>query len=159
MSGTNQLVVFTLDDKQYSLSLTDVERVVRAVEITHLPAAPDFILGVINLEGRVIPVVDTRKRLGLPAREIELEDRFIIVNHLGNTFALVADQVKPVMEVSEQEIVSSDELMQGTGFVGSVVKLEEGMIMTLKMDRTLPFDEYGRLSIGTTRPDEGNHAR
>ncbi len=65
MAGSNQLVVFTVDDQQYALNLVCVERVVRAVEVTHLPQAPETVLGVINFEGQVIPVVNTRQASGV----------------------------------------------------------------------------------------------
>ena len=66
MAGSKQLVVFTVDDQHYALDLVSVERVVRAVEITHLPQAPDTVMGVINFEGKVIPVVNTRDAWACP---------------------------------------------------------------------------------------------
>ena len=68
------------------------------MEVTPVPEAPDAVLGVINVEGKVIPVVNSRRRLGLPERELELNDLFIIVQEGGVSLALVADEVKPVME-------------------------------------------------------------
>lgn len=72
MVTANPVVVLMLDDIRYAVALTSVERVVRAVEITPLPNAPDIVLGVINVQGRVVPVVDIRKRFRLPARAISV---------------------------------------------------------------------------------------
>lgn len=69
MKASALMVGLTLDGQRYALSLAQVERVIRAVEITPLPQAPEIITGVINVRGRVIPVVDIRKRFRLPVRE------------------------------------------------------------------------------------------
>ena len=145
MSENNQLVVFTLDEQQYALNLSCVERIVRAVEITPLPDAPEMVLGVINVEGRVIPVLNTRKRLGLRERELELQDLFIIVSENGRTFALVADEVRPVLEVPPQEVVSPDRVLPGTGYVQSVAKLAEGMLVVLTVEKTLSFTDQTKV--------------
>ena len=78
MEKLNQLVVFFLNEQKYALYLPAVERVVSAIEVTPLPQAPDNVLGIINVMGKVIPVVNIRKRFGLPEREIDLSDQFII---------------------------------------------------------------------------------
>ena len=75
---TSHYVVFTLDGLFYAVSLSAVSRVIRAVEITPLPKAPPIVLGVINLGGRIIPVVNIRKRFLLPERELELTDQLIV---------------------------------------------------------------------------------
>lgn len=145
MATTRQLVVFTLDEQQYALELSCVERIVRAVEITPLPDAPDVVLGVINVEGRVIPVLNTRRRFGLPEREIELQDLFIIVSENGRTFALVADQVRPVLEVAAQEVVSADRVLPGAGYEQGVAKLSEGMLVVLAAERALSFSDQNKV--------------
>ena len=82
MTGTrldmSQCVVFTLDERFYAIRLSAVSRVVRAVEITPLPKAPPIVIGVINLGGRIIPVVNIRRRFRLPERELELTDQLIV---------------------------------------------------------------------------------
>ncbi len=146
MADTQALVVFMVDEQQFALNLTSVERIVRAVEITHVPGAPDTILGVINLEGRIVPVVDSRRRLGMPERDIQLEDLFIIVTEHHRTAALVGDEVKPVMQVSANEMVSSDRIISGENarFDG-VAKVADEMIMVLTLDNVLSGDEDRRV--------------
>ncbi len=141
MAELTQVVVFTLDDERFALTLTRVERIVRAVEITHLPDAPKTVHGVINVEGRIVPVVNTRKRLGLPERDINLDDLFIIVNGNGRSLALVADEVLPVLEIPEHLLVSSDEVIPGRRFVQGIADTESGMIMVLNIDDALSSDE------------------
>ncbi len=145
MAGNNQLVVFTLDEQQYALNLSCVERIVRAVEITPLPDAPEQVLGVINVEGRVIPVLNTRKRLGLPDKEIALHDLFIILSENGRTMALVADEVRPVLEIADREVVSPDTVLPGTGYVQSVAKMDDGMIVVLAVENALSFADQNQV--------------
>lgn len=137
MAGTHQLVVFTLDDQQFALKLSSVQRIVRAVEVTHVPEAPDAVMGVINVEGKIIPVVNSRRRLGLPERDLGLNDLFIIVQEGGVSLALVADEVKPVMELPESEFVTSSEVLPGSGFVQGMAKVDSGMILSLQIDKAL----------------------
>lgn len=151
MAPSNQLVVFTLDDQPYALTLSCVERIVRAVEITHLPEAPDNILGVINVEGRVIPVVNTRKRLGLPERQVGVQDLFIIMNDGSRSLAMVADEVKPVVEIPGQEVVPSGNVLPGAGFVQGVAKLDEAMIVMLGVENVLPREEKEHLHSALDR--------
>ncbi len=103
--GTNQLVVFTLSDQRYGLPLMAVERIVRVVEVTPLPKAPDIVLGVVNVQGRVIPVINVRRRFHLPEREIALTDQMVIARTTRRSVALVVDSVGGVLEYSEQEAI------------------------------------------------------
>jgi purine-binding chemotaxis protein CheW len=145
MAEMTQVVVFTLDDERFALALTRVERIVRAVEITHLPDAPETVHGVIDVEGRIIPVVNTRKRLGLPEREIELDDLFIIVNGRDRGLALVGDEVLPVLEIPDKLLVSSDDVLPGRKFVQGITDTDSGMIMVLDIDEALSFEERNGL--------------
>jgi purine-binding chemotaxis protein CheW len=99
--------MFTLDEPRYALYLSAVERVVRAVEITLLPKAPDIVLGVINWQGKIIPVIDVRKRFRLPEREMDPDDRFIIARAAQRQVALAADSVVGIRELTDQEMVSA----------------------------------------------------
>ena len=85
-----RLVPFLLDDHRYALHLGVVERVIPAVEITPLPKAPEIVLGLINIRGKIIPTLNIRRRLQLPERETELTDHFIIANTPKRTVALPA---------------------------------------------------------------------
>ena len=96
-----RLVPFLLDDQRYALHLGVVERVIPAVEITPLPKAPEIVLGLINIRGKIIPTLNIRRRLQLPERETELNDHFIIANTSKRTVALPAESVGGVIQISE----------------------------------------------------------
>lgn len=141
----DQLVVFALDEQRYALHLAAVERVVQVVEITPLPKAPEIVLGVVNLQGRVIPAVNIRKRFGLPVREVNLSDQLIIANTSRRTVALVADSVSGVVERSSNEVIGARRILPGMEYVEGVAKLADGMVFIHDLDRFLSLEEENKL--------------
>jgi len=101
--GNQKIVLFSLDEPRYALYLSAVERVVRAVEITPLPKAPNIVLGIINFQGKIIPVIDIRQRFHLRRREINLEDQFIIARTSKRLVVLVVDSVTGVYELEHHQ--------------------------------------------------------
>jgi purine-binding chemotaxis protein CheW len=141
----NQIVVFALDDTRCALSLSAVERPVRAVAITPLPNAPGIVLGVINAQGRIIPVVDVRKRFRFPEREMNVDDRFILARTTRRTVALVVDAVLGVRELAAGELVSAKRDLPFASYLQGVAKMEDGLVMIYDLDRFLSLDEEGAL--------------
>lgn len=141
MSNTGRYVVFALDEQRYALHLASVERTVRAVEITPLPKAPDIVLGVINVRGLIIPVLNIRKRLGLPERGIDITDHIIIARASGRVIAFIADAATSVVELQEQDIISSEEVLPGLKYVRGVIKLKDGMVLVNDIDKFFSLEE------------------
>jgi purine-binding chemotaxis protein CheW len=135
------IVVFHVDELQYALDLSTVERVVHAVEITPLPKAPAFVLGVINVQGRVIPVVDVRKRFRLPEREMDLPDRFIIAHTSRRLVALLADSVTGIRELENREIVSAAEALPFAAYIRGVAKVGGDLVLIYDLDQFLSLDD------------------
>lgn len=152
MNSSTELVVFTLAEQRYALRLGSVERVVRAVEITPLPQAPEIVLGVINMQGRVVPVVSVRKRFGLAEREIELSDQFIIARTARRAVALVVDAVHDVVSCAEAQRVAAERILPGLEHVEGVLKLPDGMILLHDPDRFLSLDEEQALGAAMKEP-------
>jgi len=140
-----QLVVFALEDQRYALHLSAVERIVRAVEMTALPKAPEIVIGVINLQGRIIPVFNIRRRFHLPEREIELSDQLIIANTARRTVALVVDTVDGVIERLSEEVTPADQVLPRIEYVEGIVKLENGLVLIHDLDKFLSIDEERKL--------------
>lgn len=145
MNQATQLVVFGLDDQQYALRLAAVERVIRAVEVTPLPQAPRVVEGVIDVQGRIIPVLDVRQRFRLPEREVELADRFIIAHTARWAVALVVDVVHGVAECPAGEVQAAEEIVPGLEYVEGVLRLEDGMAFIHDLDGFLSLDEESAL--------------
>ncbi len=145
MKNSNQYVLFTLGEQRYALHLSTVERIVRMVEITSLPKAPEIVLGVINVQGRVVPVVNIRRRFRLPEREIDLSDQLIIANTSKRTVGLVVDEVVGVIERSEPEVIPVAKVLPTLDYVEGVIKLENGIVLIHDIDKFLSLEEKKKL--------------
>jgi len=129
-----------MGEPRYALNLSAVERVVQAVEIMPLPKAPPLVLGVINVQGQVIPVVDIRQCFGLPPREITLNDQFILARTHKRRVALLADSVSGIHELKDRELVAVDEVLPGAEFIQGVVKLNDTLILICDLNQILSFE-------------------
>lgn len=135
------LVHFHLDDHKYALFLSAVLRIIRVVEITNLPKAPEIVAGIINLQGQVIPVFDIRMRFQLPAKEVQLSDQMIIAAAGKWTVALPVDSVDDVIEIPEEKIVAPDQVLPELEYVEGVMKTQGGMVLIHNLERFLSLPE------------------
>lgn len=136
-----RFIIFCLNELRMALPMAVVERVIRAVYITPLPNAPEIVLGVINTQGRIIPVVDMHRRLGLPEREIALTDQLIITRTAKRPVALVANSVSGVMEYPASQLTEATTILPGIEQVTGVVKLDDGLGYIHDLDRFLSLEE------------------
>ncbi|HEX2869228.1 MAG TPA: chemotaxis protein CheW [Ignavibacteriales bacterium] len=95
-----------IDNNKISFYVRDVDRVLNAVEITELPEGPDILLGVINFHGEVLPVLDIRRKFSLPEKEVEPEDKIIILQNQNRRFAVHVDRVLETFSVPDNMIKS-----------------------------------------------------
>ena len=133
----NRLFIVRLDQQRYALPLQEVERVLRMVEITALPEAPSAVLGLINVQGRVMSVFDLRRYFDLPPREVEPEDVLVMVRTAGGMVALAADGVEGVTEEAEQETVAAREILPAPAHLEGVVKRSDGLVLIVDLDQLL----------------------
>ncbi len=138
---SGRLVVFSLDDQRYGLPLSTVERIIHAVDVTPLPQAPDIVLGVVNVQGRVIPVINLRRRFGLIERAIELTDQMMVARTALRPVALMVDGVHGVFEYSARATVAEQEILPGLAHLAGVLKLDDGLVLIQDLDRFLSLDE------------------
>jgi len=142
-----QILSFNLDKQLYALFLSKVERVVHAVEITILPKAPEFVLGIINVQGQVIPVVDIRKRLHLEPHTLLLDDKFILTANSIQRLAIVIDSVDAIRELHEWQLVSAEEVMLGLEYIHGLVKLENNMALIFDLDQFFSVEDKQKLVL------------
>jgi len=147
MSDVLRYVVFTLDEQRYALHLSAVERVVRMVHVTPLPEAHRSVLGVINIQGCIIPVINTRRRFHHPERAIQVGDQLLIARAGGRSVALVADAVLGVIEKPPGEITAANRVLAGMEDVEGIVTLEDGMVLLHDLDN---FEHDKTLHIANT---------
>ena len=141
MNTSNSLVIFTLDEHSYALHLPAVERALRMVEISPLPKAPEIVLGVINVQGRIVPVFNVRKRFRLPERETSLSDQLIVAQTSRRTVAMLVDAVSGVVAYPEQQVITADRVLPGLEYLEGVAKLDGGMILIHDLDKFLSLEE------------------
>lgn len=141
MSEIAQLVVFRLDDRRYALPLAVVERVVRAVDVTPLPKAPPIVLGAINVQGRVLPVLNVRRRFLMPDREIDQADWFLLAHTARHRVVLVVDESEGVVERPQAEVVLSTQIVPGLEQFPGVLRLDDGLVLIHDLERFLSLDE------------------
>lgn len=154
MNGNEQYVVFSLDELQIALHLAAVDRVVWAVGVTSLPEAPETVPGLANIQGRVMPVVDMRRRFGLAEREMDPGDRFLITRSARRTVALWVDEVGGVIEPAAAEVTRGEEILPGMGYVEGVIKLPDGVILIHDLERFLSIEEEKRLEKAMAEDEE-----
>lgn len=145
MNKPSFLVIFTLGDQRYALPLTAVDRVVRMVAITPLPNAPNIILGVVNFQGQVIPVINVRRRFFLPARELALTDQLLVAHTARRSVALIADTVLDVIACAEQSLIATENILPKLEHVEGVLKLSDGLILIHDLDKFLSLEEESSL--------------
>ena len=144
--ASEQLIVITLDEQRYALRLAAVERIARMVEITPLPAAPPAVSGMVNVQGRILPVYDLRRRFGLPQREIVLTDQFIIARTARRPVALIADAVTEVITCAKSDLIAAENILPDVAYMEGVLKLKDGLILIHSLDKFLSLEEEQSLN-------------
>lgn len=150
MGKLDQLLIFVLGDQRCALYLPAVDRVVRVVEITPLPKAPDIVFGVVNVQGGVIPVINVRKRFGLPQRDITLTDQLVITHTARRQVALVVDTVTSIVECTAREQVVAERILPEFEYVQGVAKLKDGLILIYNLEQFLSLEEEESLDQAMT---------
>jgi purine-binding chemotaxis protein CheW len=137
--GTMQLVSFCLGGEEYGVEITKVREIILVGEITQLPQVPDFVEGVINLRSTVIPIVDLRKRFGMPHADVTEESRIVVVNMQGKTVGVVVDGVSEVLRISQNQITPPPPTVAGLGreYLIGLVQLDERLLVIVDIDRIL----------------------
>ena len=131
-----QLVVFKLLLEEYGISILQVQEIKRMTDITRVPHTPDYIKGVINLRGSVLPVFDLKKRLNLPGQEYSEDTRIIIVKIDDISVGMIVDEVSEVMAISEENIEPPLNVVGSiaANYLSGVGKLENRLLILLNME-------------------------
>jgi purine-binding chemotaxis protein CheW len=138
-----QLVVFELANEVYGINIGTVREIIRMQTVTYVPDSPDFVEGVINLRGRVIPVVDLRKRFGLPVSDATNESRVLVVDISGDDIGVIVDAVTEVQRISEDSIEPTTTLVttENSYYIEGIAKVDDQLLILLDLDRALDSTE------------------
>lgn len=142
---TDSFVVFRLDGERFALPLDQVEIALRMVSFTPVPDAPPWVIGVIDLHGRVIPVADLRRQLGRPAKEPHRDDRLLVMSLAERTFALVVDEVMEVLGLQGREVETPPDPLGDSRYLRAVVRREDGLILILDAASLFPSTEEDKV--------------
>lgn len=140
------LVVFDVERQRYALPLHDVERVLPMVAVSPLPKAPAVAIGVINLHGKIIPVLDVRRRFGLPSRDYGLTAHLLVARTVRRIVALPVDEVLGVRNVATDTVTPPDGVLPGIGHVAGIAALADGLLFIHDLETFLSLDEERRLT-------------
>jgi purine-binding chemotaxis protein CheW len=147
-----QLVTFTLDNEEFGVDILKVQEINKMIDITRIPNAPPFVEGVINLRGKIIPIVDLRKRLGFEAKTSDKSTRIIVVELDGIVLGFVVDSVSEVLRISESTVEPPPPLVAGidSEYIQGVGKLENRLLILLELKKVFNASDKKELEMVTS---------
>jgi purine-binding chemotaxis protein CheW len=142
-----QLVSFKIANEEFGVDILNVQEINKMTQITKVPNAPEFVEGVINLRGRVIPIIDLRTRLKLERKEHDKDTRIIVVEIVGRTVGFVVDAVKEVLRIPMNITEAPPELVTGVDseFIRAVGKLEDRLLILIDLEKVLSNTDKAQL--------------
>ncbi len=132
-----QLVTFRLEGEEFGVDILKVQEINKMIDITRIPNAPPFVEGVINLRGKIIPIVDLRKRLGFDGRAYDKSTRIIVVELEGMILGFIVDSVSEVLRISESTVEPPPALVAGieSEYIEGVGKLDDRLLILLELKK------------------------
>ena len=140
---TNRYLTFFVDDEQYGIDISRIKEIIAPLPITNIPKTPDFVKGVINLRGLVIPVVDIRLKFCMPEKEMDI-DTAIIIYEVNNLYiGFIVDQVEDVLSIDKDNISSPPKFGANidTSFIENVAEVGDSVVMLLNLERIFETEE------------------
>lgn len=132
-----QLVTFNLGSEEFGIDILKVNEINRLMEVTKVPKAPKYILGVINLRGVIIPVVDLRRRFRMGKVEVGKKTRIMIIEAINKSICFIVDEVKEVVRISYDRIEPAPEIVAGIGceYLRGVGKVDDRLINIIDSEK------------------------
>ncbi|MBX3006666.1 MAG: chemotaxis protein CheW [Melioribacteraceae bacterium] len=143
-----QLVSFKIANEEFAVDILNVQEINKMTQITKVPNAPDFVEGVINLRGRVIPIIDLRTRLRLEKKEYDKDTRIVVVEISNKTIGFIVDAVREVLRIPKNITEAPPELVSGidSEFIKAVGKLEDRLLILIDLNKIITLEESAQLS-------------
>jgi len=142
-----QLVIFKMDDEYYGVDIHRVDGIIKMQSITAVPQAPDFVDGVTNLRGEVLPVIDLRRRFNMPETTQTRETRIVVVVLNGAKVGMIVDAVSEVLNLNQEAIEPPSPMVTNvnTSFIEGIAKEEERLIILVDLAKVLSESEVALL--------------
>ena len=141
MENSRELLIFKCNLQRYAVQLKDVLKVIAVVKITFLPEAPHFIRGIINMQGRFIPIADIRLRMGIEVKDYELTDQIILINTPNRMLGLLVDETEVIEVISEDDIMDSVTVMPSLKHIKGITKIKNDIIYISDIEEFLSLNE------------------
>jgi purine-binding chemotaxis protein CheW len=143
-----QLVTFSVGEEEFGVEILKVQEINKMLQVTKIPNSPDFVEGVINLRGKVIPIINLRKRLRLSDKEYDKNTRIIVMEIQGRTVGFIVDSVSEVLRIPRSITEPPPSMIGGVSseYIVAVGKLEDRLLILLDIDKILSNEEKAALS-------------
>ncbi|WP_345842000.1 chemotaxis protein CheW [Shewanella algae] len=143
-----QWVTFRLDNETYGINVMQVQEVLLYTEIAPVPGAPHYVLGIINLRGNVVTVIDTRSRFGLPSSEVDDSTRIVIIEAEKQVIGILVDSVAEVVYLRRSEIDNAPNVgtEESAKFIQGVSNRGDELLILVDLDKLLSDDEWAELA-------------
>lgn len=147
MAKDLQLVVFTAGKELYGVGIQSVHEIVKVPEVTAVPDAPASLEGVINLRGKIVPVIDLRKRLRVAGIERTKSTRILIIENAGRMVGLLVDSVSEVLKVQPDAVEAPPEIISSIGieYITGVVKSGSRLIILIDLNKVLSVEDMKKI--------------
>ena len=146
-----QWVTFTLENEVYGINVMQVQEVLRYTEIAPVPGAPEYVLGIINLRGNVVTVVDTRKRFGLNTVDVTEQTRIVIIETKKQVIGMLVDSVAEVVYLKSSEIETAPNVgnEETSKFLQGVCNRDDQLLILIDLDKLLTDEEWQQIEALT----------
>jgi len=146
--AVSQWVTFHMEGETYGINVMQVQEVVRVPEIAPVPGAPEFVMGIINLRGNVVTVIDTRKRFGMPFKENDDSTRIVIIEHENQVAGILVDNVAEVVELRASQIEAAPNVGndKSARFIQGVFSRDGDLLILVDVGKLLTPDEWSEVS-------------
>ncbi len=143
-----QYVTFRLEEETYGINVMQIQEVLRYTEIAPVPGAPDYVLGIINLRGNVVTVIDTRKRFGLRQSEISDQTRIVVLELEGQVIGVLVDSVAEVVYLQQSEIETAPNVgnEESARFIQGVCNKNGELIILVEFEKMLSEEEWAEMA-------------
>ena len=144
-----QWVTFRLGDEKYGINVMQVQEVLRVAEIAPVPGAPSYVLGIINLRGNVVTVIDTRNRFGLMSREADDSSRIVIIETASHIIGILVDSVAEVVELRSSDIETAPNVgnEETSKYIQGVTSRDNELLILVDLNRFLSEEEKAELDM------------
>lgn len=145
MEPQESIAIFEIENQRFAIPFNYIQKVIPVVEIEKLPGVPFFIVGIINLHGQVVPVIDMRTLFSISTKEVELSDQLIIIDIPSGKYALLVDHTLEIVSINKNDMIEGDNIEYGGKYIKGVLMQPDGLVIINDVLNFLNKDELIQL--------------